>query len=363
VGIRFSHGEAAEYFREQAHLAQAGDYDHVWLERFRQFNAIVSAPKVGKTHVAFLGTALLAKSLRPDTDVTQIKPKHSSSPRSFAARSLCHNSLVPVAIDLNIDLGVTGREPLNALTYLRMNVVDRTATVSTLSQPAFDFLLSIIDEVNLKVSVDEISAIFRAWIASRMRSEQQGRAIEISRFLSLSLFPDIDEFVRLYPESGKVAQAMAAGICDAVCGHESVVAGKVNDPSLRQVGDVGLVDHGGGQLRAIEVRTKVVTRSDCQHFIRSCADRGVKDCVMLAAAERQDPVSEKEIAEWAAHHGVSFQIVYGLNSFLASAALFAGTPQSFFLAEVARRCRIELDEIEASSEAQAAWERAVEDCG
>jgi SacI restriction endonuclease len=62
---------------------------------------------VSKTHVAFLGTAMLAKGMNRCADLFAIKPEHAeNNPNAFSARTLCHSVLVPLAAELGINLGV-----------------------------------------------------------------------------------------------------------------------------------------------------------------------------------------------------------------------------------------------------------------
>ena len=64
---------------------------------------------------------MIAKAMRLDVDLFAIKPLHAhDNPNAFSARSLCHAVLVPLAADLAISIGVTGREPLNNQPYFRM---------------------------------------------------------------------------------------------------------------------------------------------------------------------------------------------------------------------------------------------------
>jgi hypothetical protein len=63
----------------------------------------------------------LPKSVNRKADLYAIKPTHAAdNENAFSARTLCHSVIVPVAAELGISLGVTGREPLNNQPYFRM---------------------------------------------------------------------------------------------------------------------------------------------------------------------------------------------------------------------------------------------------
>src|SRR5690606_17545411 len=97
-----------------------GIIDPGWQQKVEEISQLCDqgAPR---THVAFVGTAMLAKSMDADADLYAIKPAHASDNKnSYSARTLCHSVLVPLAAELGIHLGVTGREPLNNQPYFRM---------------------------------------------------------------------------------------------------------------------------------------------------------------------------------------------------------------------------------------------------
>jgi hypothetical protein len=78
-----------------------------------------------KTHIAFLGTAMLAKAVDQQADLFAVKPEHAQgNANAFSARSLAEKVLVPVAAEFGVSLGVTGREPLNNQPYFRMTRLD-----------------------------------------------------------------------------------------------------------------------------------------------------------------------------------------------------------------------------------------------
>src|SRR5262249_29555100 len=85
-----------------------------------------------KTHIAFLGTAFLAKAVDLTVDAFAVKNTATDPTKqagAYSARSLAHGVLVPFAAEFGIDLGVTGREPLNNQPYFRMNRADDNTPV------------------------------------------------------------------------------------------------------------------------------------------------------------------------------------------------------------------------------------------
>ena len=104
---------ATTVLREEAAKAEEGPVDASWSAKIERLSQLCSDGR-SMTHIAFLGTTMLAKAVSLEADLYAIKPKHAQdSDKAFSARTLCHGVFVPLAAELGINLGVTGREPLN----------------------------------------------------------------------------------------------------------------------------------------------------------------------------------------------------------------------------------------------------------
>ena len=124
--IHLDKKEAEEIIRQQAKLSETDPGDPEWVKKVERLS-LLCEQGVSKTHIAFLGTVMLAKAVDQNADLFSIKPTHADAgdrERSFSARTLCHGVLVPLAAELGISLGVTGREPLNNQPYFRMTRLD-----------------------------------------------------------------------------------------------------------------------------------------------------------------------------------------------------------------------------------------------
>ena len=88
-------------------------YDADWLAAMEAFSDLCADGK-SKTHIAFLGTALIASAVDRRADLYAIKPAHAEgNANAFSARTLSENVLVPLSAELGFSIGVTGRQPLN----------------------------------------------------------------------------------------------------------------------------------------------------------------------------------------------------------------------------------------------------------
>ena len=118
----------------------AGPIDKAWAEKVERLSKLCE-DGVSKTHVAFLGTEMLAKAVDARADLVAIKPKLApDNPNAYSARSLCHGVLVPLSAELGFSLGVTGREPLNNQPYFRMSRLGDDTPVHSGGRAAFDYM-------------------------------------------------------------------------------------------------------------------------------------------------------------------------------------------------------------------------------
>lgn len=254
----------------------ASAVDPTWKAKVTHFSVLCEASS--KTHIAFLGTAMLAKAMSRNADLFAIKPEHAlGNENAFSARTLCHSVLVPLAAELGIDIGVTGREPLNNQPYFRMTRLDDGTPVHSGAHTAFNYMLSLIR--TLQALPDETSArsALRAFIAVR-RDYQAVYAddVGVAKVTPQELLSAIKQFVSENSEGGRRAQAVVAGLMDVVAGEERVESGRINDPSRNYPGDVCVRAEVGieGWEKAMEVRDKVVTESDIHIFGRKCVGMG-----------------------------------------------------------------------------------------
>ena len=166
--MRLDKVRAASIIRIQATRLSTDEADPVWIEKVQHFSKLCEEG-VSKTHIAFLGTALLAKALDLRADLFAIKPTHSKdSENAFSARTLCHGVLVPLAAELGISLGVTGREPLNNQPYFRMTRLDDGTPVHSGGRAAFDYMVSLVHELQALADEEQALGALRAFISVRM---------------------------------------------------------------------------------------------------------------------------------------------------------------------------------------------------
>jgi hypothetical protein len=330
--IRLNKVEASKLARREVELSERDPGSAQWISDIEHFSELCEQ-SASKTHIAFLGTVLLAKAVNSDVDLFAIKPRHAEgrdAERSFSARTLCHGVLVPLAAEFGIDMGVSGREPLNNQPYFRMTRLDDGTPVHPGGRIAFDYMLGLVRKLQILRDKDEIQGALRAFIS--VRRKYQPRYAEVMdgvmnippQFLTRSIV----EFVRLDSEGGKRAQAVAAGVLDVFAGTDRVVAGRVNDPSRRYPGDVCVLSRiePRSVLKAFEVRDKLVTETDVQLFAKKCIHMGVRDATVLMVDENQLPVDEITLNKWAGEFGIGLTLFQGWSAFVQQALFWGDAP-------------------------------------
>lgn len=299
--------------------------DAGWISKIEEFSRLCREGG-SATHIAFLATAMLAKSVDGAVDLTAIKPTHSNSPNAFSARSLCHGVVVPLSAELGVNIGVNGREPLNNQPYFRMVSLGDGTPVSTRARPAFDYMLGLVRELQ-QLTAPQARVALRAFIHVRRRyhtTYEPGTGALTVTWATLA--NAISEFVAEDSEHGRRAQAVVAGLFDVYAGVERVESGRINDPSRHYPGDVAVRSVGEGWEKAIEVRDKVVAASDVHIFGRTCLEKGVREAAVVLAARAQPPLDDHSIAAWAAQSGLGMTLFYGWAGFVDQILFWAAAP-------------------------------------
>lgn len=326
--MKFDIAQAIDLLRDQADRAAQGDFDPQWAEIVQHFSE--TCLQLPKTHIAFLGTAMLAKALNLDADVFSIKAGNTN-PRAYSARSLGHGALVPYAVELGINLGVTGREPLNNQPYFRFDRMSREIVVHPTAKPLIEELCNILERLEQIADIQQARAALRAFIHVRRQYMPKYQEITTTDqdMSTISLIVAISKFVGENSEGGKRAQAVVAGLMDVFAGPKNVVTSRINDPDRHLSGDVGVRSDKDPSKweRIFEVRDKQVSQSDVYLFADKSLAADVKEAAMIAVASGQEDVQFEEPKLWAFRRGLSLSIFYGWPSFVEQVLFWCDQPQ------------------------------------
>ena len=330
VSIRLDRDEARALLRAVAAQADKGDLDENWFRKVELLSRLCEEGG-SRTHIAFLGTAMLAKAMRLDVDLFAIKPQHAGDNRNaYSARTLCHGVLVPLAADLGISIGVTGREPLNNQPYFRMTRLDDGTPVQRASRPAFNEMVRLVTELGSVSTEEEARAALAAFVAERRRYRPRYAAPEGEVTIGPEDLPAaVRALVQRASENGRRAQAAVAGLMDAFAGPERVESGRINDPSRRHPGDVCVraADNPDAWEKTFEVRDKPVSLSDIQIFGIKCLNMGVREAAVVAVADGQAVLDFDRLSEWAAELDLGMTVFMNWESIVEQALFWAEDPK------------------------------------
>ena len=326
MSISFDRSEASALVRGVAALAGPDQVDPIWFDRVKTLSRLCEEG-VSKTHIAFLGTAMIAKSLRSDVDLFAVKPQHApDNPRAYSARTLCHGVLVPLAPELGVNIGVTGREPLNNQPYFRMIRLGDDTPVHAGARAAFDYMVQMVSDLQELPGIEAARVALAAFIAERRQHQPHYVVPEGDPTIGADALPTaIRALVRENSENGKRAQAVVAGLVDAFAGPDRVESGRINDPSRRHPGDVCVrgAEDGSGWEKAFEVRDKVVSVSDIRLFTMKCRAMGVLEAAVVAVAGNQPPLDIRGLRRQAATAGMGLIVFTGWESITEQALFWA----------------------------------------
>lgn len=351
---------AATVFNEAARDVAAGtQIDEQWAEKIEHLSVLCIAGKAS-THIAFLGTSILAKATTDQVDLMAIKPDHApGNPHSYSARILSETVLVPLAAEHSVHIGVTGRQPLNNQPYFRMTSLGDGTPVHTKSRPAFDYMLELVHELQ-NADVQIARAALRAFISVRQRYWPRYAIGTGSLTVTAeTLATKIEALVREDSEGGARAQAVAAGLLDVFAGDGRVETGRINDPSRHYPGDVCVIgDTESGNVtweKAIEVRDKPVASSDVHLFCAKCAQSGAREAAILMVAPGQDRLDDASLRAAAERSGIGLTLFYGWEQFVSQALFWASAPKVLAAVEAVERIERRLIGVEASPRSVEMW--------
>lgn len=269
------------------------------------------------TFIAALGTALLAKSVESSVDVCSLKA--GDSPTGYSARSLCKDVLAANAERLGIDLGVTGREPLNNQPFYAEERITRALPVRPAARGALNKLVDILEKLDT-VDSSEAQLALRSFIASRSGRVQQSQLFVAREDLALDRFLEaVEAHVGQDSELGKRAQAVSAGMLDMCFGQERVETSRIHDPDRRFPGDVRVVSVIEGKARpdaVFEVRDKPVVAGDIDHFLTKVKKAGVSRAGVLALGRGQGALDILAASDKAAKDGITLVVFTSWRAFI-----------------------------------------------
>jgi hypothetical protein len=351
-------GRAEAILREEAGRAEDGPIDKGWEAKVERLSQLCDAAGI-RTHIAFLGTAMLARAASQTVDLMAFKPtQNENNANAYSARVLCHSVLVPLAAELGISLGVTGREPLNNQPYFRMTRLDDGTPIHGASRAGFDYMCTLVKELQALSTEVRARSALRAFVAVRRRyqvryPDQAGEAAVSPE----ALRDAIRRFVAFDSEGGRRAQAVVAGLMDVFAGPDRVESGRINDPSRKYPGDVCVRSLAKPEQweKAIEVRDKSVSDADIRIFGKKCIDMGVREAAVVLASESQTPIDVEKLKMWANTFELGLTLYLGWTSFVDQVLFWSELPKPLAASRAVGFIQERLVGVEASPKGIRQW--------
>ena len=362
--IRFDKEYAKRLLERLVAEVHEDNVDINWVEKVAKLSRLCEEGKAS-THIAFLGVEMLAKAIEPNVDLYYIKPTKAPDDRkefSYSARTLCHGVLVPVATNYDIDLGVSGGEPLNNQPYFRMDYLNDGTAIHGGSMAAWTYMLELVGELDSSPQEHALAALGAFIYVRRNTGSVYKEHVAAESIPSLLLVAALEQLVRSESENGKRAQAAAAGVLDAVYSPARVETGRINDPSRKRPGDVCVfcADNSKKYELSFEVKDKPVNETDIKRFVRNgLGGYAVLDFGYLALAFNQPQLNDDDIINWAEERGATVSIFYSWRDFLRQAIFWAPEAALQLTVDTSVRVAERLREIEASTEALELWGQLV----
>ena len=251
-----------------------------WTERTERVSEASSA-----TFVPALGTALLAKATNRlvDARALQVKGVH----RGYSARSLAKDVFVPCCERAGIDIRTTGAEPLNNQPFFGAQRIDENLKVKSNARDDLQYLCETVALADYLEGPDAIQAL-AAFLRQRIQSSGTVQPVPLgSGILELyELATALDQFVSAWSEGGKIGQALVAAILDVA--HEDVRTERINDPSAKWPGDVGVFQEDQLWI-AVEVKQRHFTDTEVLQFARRLAESSVDRGVVVDVRRQNIP--------------------------------------------------------------------------
>ena len=358
MGLKIDKARAKRIVRDAVAEARLGHADAAWVKKVERLSDLCEQGGA-RTHIAFLGTAMIAKATHRDVDLFAIKPTSDpGNPNAYSARSLCHSVLVPLAVDLRFDIGVSGREPLNNQPYFRIRRLGDGTPVHPRGRAAFEYVVKLVKELQDLSTETQARKALVAFVDERSRRRLRYEPARGSSYIAPEgLVLAVKTLVASRSERGRRAQAVVAGLMDAFAGPQRVESGRVNDPSRRHPGDVCVRSTDGSDAweKAFEVRDKPVSLADIQIFAQKCFRMGVHEAAVVAVSGRQSPLDTDRLAVWASEIEIGVTFFDGWEDFVDQALFWSPDPKPVTASRAIGAIHQRLIAVEASPDAVELW--------
>lgn len=304
-----------------------------------------------RTYTPALGTALLARAHSDNVDSLSIKESYSDN--SFSLRSLCHNTLVPLSVELGFDIYASGREPINNQPFFRYDHYSQIERISDTARPYFDRLKESVAKLNFYTKEEAYWALVAFLRVCGEAANKRVQTIAGSRLAEHGLIKQTSTYVTSGFDIPAKLQACVAAALDIA--NKEVISRRLNDPSRDLPGDVQIGIYGS-ITTAIEVRGKAVTATELEQFVRKASEFGISRLgLVVHAGKHQALPTSVIIPSLEEKYDVLISVHESMPSFLRNAFSWSGCSVSQTLATFPDAMYKRLQEIQVRGSELEKW--------
>lgn len=316
--MRIDKRKARIVLEEQVHEARLIHVAGPWVDRILALSKECESGH--QTLIAAYGTALLAKAVEVDVDVFSLQVGENRGGNTYSARALCKDVLAAEATRLGINLGVTGPEPMNNNQFNGKPRITRELNVRSDGKRALGLLCDALEALQEVRTQKEALAALRAFLSVRVRTVSRivVEQAEGDELAETDLVRLIQGFVAEDSEGGKRAQAVAAGLLETMVGEDLIKTQRINDPSRRMPGDIGIYQKTGQKKfeRVFEVRDKPISSQDIDKLIDKIGSAGLTKVGMLAVSNQQGDLDLQSVTARAEARSIRLCVYLGWPDFV-----------------------------------------------
>jgi hypothetical protein len=325
----------------------------VWVTRVERIGGLGL-----KTYVAALGGALIAKAADPRVD--SLAQDEAAGSRGYSLRKAAE--FLAQQNNGRYHLGAEGRWPLNNRPFLGGPArIDEFTKISGKARPAYEAFLDALRDLNRLERPEALTAL-AAFLRVRMAVQEAEReAVRTARRMESDLALEdlvgiVDRFVRVDPEGGRRAQALAAAVLD--CVFDDVDLQPINSP---HPGDVRVLSDDRIVL-AVEAKQLAVGEAVASELSREAAGLGADLALLVVIAEQHAPLDRDRIQRDALRDdGTLLVVCESVLELIGSVAVLSGTPAVRIETDLPGAFAARLREIGAGKKGQDEWRQLVED--
>jgi hypothetical protein len=314
-----------------------------------------------RTFIPVLGTALLAKAT--DRRIDAFSLREGEGHKSYSARSLAKDVLVPCCVREGIDIRNTGAEPLNNQPFFHATKIGPDLNVKPNAKADLEYLCECITAVDFlegKAALLALAAFLRARVEateSRVKAKLGKGTLPLPKLLDV-----LEGFVRGDPEGGRVGQAFVAAIFDLL--FSTIRTKRVNDPSMKWPGDVGAFEKTIAAtdeaeevlIFPAEVKQRSFSETEILLFAQRVSQANVSRCMVVALNQGDTPLDLPALRQRCQEKfGIELALYLNASSLLTHAIWFSPQSLDANLMRFPERMLDRLQELEVSEKRCQEW--------